>query len=102
MASAEGIGSLLEVGTGYVADCEDDVPLHTHLPYISGTSLEEGILALAGLKDDDSRLVVAEQVEELVHELWGPELDGQCGVERLEVADGGGRGRGVVQVYPRR
>ena len=31
-----------------------------------------------------------------MHELWGPQLDGQCGVESLEVADAG-----VVPEYPR-
>ena len=96
MISAEGVGSLLEVGTQYVADCEDDVPLCAHLPYMSGTSLEEGILAPASLKYGDSGLVVAEQVEELVCKLWGPQLDGQCGVEIFEVADGW-----VVPEYPR-
>ena len=39
-------------------------------------------MASAALKDEDSGLVVAEQVEELVHELWGPQLDGQCSIER--------------------
>ena len=101
MVLAEGVGSLLEAGTRYVADCEGNVPLCTHLPYISGTSLKEGILALgilvlASLKDCDSCLDVAEQVEELVHELWGPQLDGQCGVESFEVAD-----EGVFPEYPR-
>ena len=85
---AEGIGSLLEVSTRYVADCEGDVPLCTHLPYISGASLEERILPLSSLKYGNSGLVVADQVEELVCKLWGPQLDGQCGVESLEVADG--------------
>ena len=90
VASAEGISGLMEVGTRYVAHCEGDVvPLHAHLPYISGASLEEGILALASLKDGDSGLVVAEQVEELVHELWGPQFDDQCCVENLELTDGG-------------
>ena len=95
VVSAEGVGSLLEVGTRYVADCEGDVPLREHLPYISGASLEEGVLAPASLKDGDSGLVVAEQVEKLVHKLWGPQLDGQCGDESLEVADGV-----VVPEYP--
>ena len=71
VVSAEGVGSLLEVGTRYVADCEGDVPLYAHLPYISGASLEEGILAPSSMKDGESSLVVAEQVEELVRELWG-------------------------------
>ena len=43
-----------------MANCEGDVPLHTCLPYLPGASLEEGILALASLKDGDSGLVVAE------------------------------------------
>ena len=90
MESAEGVGSLLEVGTWYVADYEGDVSLRARLPCISGTSLEEGILAPADLKDGDSCLVVTEQVEELVHELWGPQLDDQCSIESLEVADEGG------------
>ena len=85
--SAEDVSSFLEVGTWYVADCEGDVPLHAHLPYISGASLEEGILAPAGLKDGDNGLVVAEQVDEFVRELRIPQLDGQCDVESLEVAD---------------
>ena len=72
-----------------MADCEGDVPLHAHLPYISGATLEEGILAHACLKDGDSGLVVAEQVDKLMHELWGPQLGGQCGVDSLEVADWG-------------
>ena len=76
VVSAEGVGSLLEVGTQYVADCKGDVPLRTRLLYISGASLEERILALAHLKDGDGGLVVAEQVEELVCELWGPQLNG--------------------------
>ena len=97
MISAEGVSNLLEVGIRYVADCDGDEPLHAHLPYISGAGLEEGILALAGLKDGDSGLVVAEQVEQLVHKLWGPQLDGQCGVESLELAD-----EGAVPEYPRR
>ena len=66
MKSAECVGSFLEVGTRYVADCESDVPLHTHLPYISGTSLEKGMLAPAVVKNGDISLVVAEQVDELV------------------------------------
>ena len=94
---AEGIGSLMEIGTRYVADCEGDVPLRAHLPYISDASLKEGILAPASLKDCESSLVIAKQVEELVHELWGPQLDGKCGVESLEVAAGG-----VAPEYPRR
>ena len=53
VVSAEGIGSHLHGGTLYVADCEGDVPLHTHLPYISGTSLEEHMLVLASLEDGD-------------------------------------------------
>ena len=60
---AEGIGSLREVGARYVAVCEGDVPLRAHLLYVSGPSLEEGILLLASLKDGDSGLVIAEQVE---------------------------------------
>ena len=64
--------------------------------YLSGASLEEGILAPASLKDGDSSLVVAELVDELVCELRSPQLDGQCGVESLEVAD-----EEVVLEYPR-
>ena len=64
MVSAEGIGSLLEGGTQYVADCKGDVPLCARLPYISGTSLQERVLVPSGLKDDDSSLVVTEQVKE--------------------------------------
>ena len=45
-----------------MTDCEGNVPLRIHLPYISGTSLEEGILTLASLKDGDSGLVVTEKV----------------------------------------
>ena len=73
---AEGIGSLLEGGTRYVVDCEGDVPLCTHLTYISGTSLEEQNLAPADLEDCDIGLVVTEQVEELMCELGSPHLDG--------------------------
>ena len=97
VVSAAGVGSPLEVGTWYVADCEGHVPLRAHLPYISGASMETGILAPASLKDGDNSLVVAEQVEDLVRKLWGPQLDGQCSIESLEVAD-----EGVVPEYPRR
>ena len=87
--AAEGIGSFLEVGTRYAANWESDVPLHARLPYISGASLEEGVLTPAGLKDGDCGLVVAEQVDELVCEMRSPQLDGQCSVESLKVADEG-------------
>ena len=40
----------------------------------------------ASLKDGDSGLVVAEQVNELVRALGSPQLDGQCDVESLEMA----------------
>ena len=95
MKAAEVVGIFLEVGTQYVADCEGDVPLHVRLPYISGASLKEGILAPDGLKDGDGGLVVAEQGDELVCELRSPQLDGQFGVESLKVADEG------VLKYPR-
>ena len=36
-------------------------------------------------------------MDELVHELWSPQLNGQCGIESLKVAD-----EGVVPEYPRR
>ena len=78
VVSVEGVGSLLEVGTRDVVDCKGDGTLHARLPYISG-------------------LVVGEQAEELVHELWGTQLDGQCVIESLEVAD-----EGLVPEYPRR
>ena len=97
MKSAEGFSSFLEVGIQYVADCEGDVSLCAHLSYISGVSLEEGILVPASLKDGDRGLVVAEQVEQLVRKLWSPQLDVQCIVESLEVTD-----EGVVPEYPRR
>ena len=67
--ATEGVGRFLEVGTWYVADCEGDVPLRAHLPNLSGTGLEEIILAPSGLKDVDSGLVVVVQVDELVCEL---------------------------------
>ena len=70
----EGVGGLLEVGTRYVAYCEGDVPLHARLPYISGTSLEVRNPCPAGLIDGDNGLVLAEQVEELVHEQWAHSL----------------------------
>ena len=95
MNAAEGVGSFLEVGTRYVADCEGDVPLHARPPYISGASLEERILALAGLKDGDGGLVFTEQVDELVQQLRSPQLDGQCIIESLELLD-----EGVVREYP--
>ena len=95
VVSAEGLSSLLEGGTQYVADSEDDVLLYTR--YISGSSLEEQILAPASLEDFDSGLVVAEQVEQLVFELWCPQVDGQSYIERLEVTD-----RRVGPEYPRR
>ena len=65
MVSAEVVSSLLERGTQYVADCEGDVPLHTRLPYISGATLEEQILAPAGLEDDDSGLAVGVRTVEI-------------------------------------
>ena len=71
-----------------MTDCEGDVPLCACLPYISSTSLRGQILASASLKDDDSRLVITEQVEELVCELGSPPLDGQSGIESLEVTNG--------------
>ena len=71
-----------------MANCEGDVPLCTCLPYISGTSLDELFLAPAGLGDDDKILVVAEQVEDLVCELRSQQLDGQSGIESLEVTNG--------------
>ena len=74
-----------------------DVPLHTHLPYISGAGLEEGILTQASLKDGDCSLVFAEQIDKLVCELRSPQLDGQCCIESLKVAD-----EGVVPDYSRR
>ena len=40
------------------------------------------------VQDGDSGLVVAEQLEELVCELWGPQLDGQSGIESHKVIDG--------------
>ena len=80
-----------------MADCEGDVPLSACLPYISGTSMQERVLAQASMKDDDSRLVIAEQVDELVCELWSPQLDGQSGIESLELTN-----RRVVLEYPRR
>ena len=67
--------------------CEGDVPLGASQPNLSSASLEEGILASAGLKDGDCSLVVAEEVNELVGELWSPQLDGQCDVESLKMAD---------------
>ena len=72
-----------------MADCEGDVSLCTHLPYISGTSLEEWVLPPTGLIDDDSSLVVVEQVQQLVCKLGSPQLDGQSGIESLEVTNGG-------------
>ena len=94
--TAEAVGSVLEVGTRYVADCEGDVPLRAHLPYLSGAGLEEGILAPANLKDGDGSLVVVEQMDELVHEVRSPQLDGECGVESLQVADEYSRWEGGV------
>ena len=76
MIAAESVGCFLETGTRYVTDCEGDIPLGAHLPNLSGASLEEGILALTGLKDGDSGLVVTEEVNELVRELSSPQLDG--------------------------
>ena len=94
---AKGMSNFLEVGTRYVADCEGDIPLCARLPYISGTNLEEDILAPASVKNGDVGLVVAEQVDELVCKQWIPQLDGQCGFDSLEVAD-----EGVVPECPRR
>ena len=93
--AAESVGCFLETGTQYVTDCEGDVPLDACQPNLSGASLEEGIIAPAGLKDVDSGLVVTDEVNELVHELRSPQLDGQCGVESLEIAD-----EWVVLQYP--
>ena len=80
-----------------MANCEGDVPLCACLLYISGTSLQEWVLPLAGLEDDDSSLFIAEQVEEVVCELRHPQLDGHTGVESLEVTD-----ERVAPEYPRR
>ena len=52
---------------------------------------------MAGLKRDDSSLVITEQVEELVCELGSPQLDGPSGIESLEVTNGR-----VAPEYPRR
>ena len=60
-------------------------PLCACLPYISGTNLQEWVLATAGLKDDDSSLVITQQVGEVVCELGNPQLDGQSSGESLEV-----------------
>ena len=70
--AAEGVGCFLEMGTRYVADGEGDVPLGTLLPYLSGAGLEEGILASTSLKDGDSSLVIAEEMDELMLELRSP------------------------------
>ena len=88
--AAEVVGCFLEVGTRYVTDYEGDVPLCACLPYLSGASLEEGIFALAGLKDVGSGLPVTVQVDEWVRKLRSPQLDGQCSVKSLEMADEGG------------
>ena len=87
LIAAEGIGCFLEMGTRYVTICECDIPLRAHLPYLSGASLKEGILAPAGLKDGDSGLGVTEQVDELAREVRSPQLDGLCGIESFEMAD---------------
>ena len=71
-----------------MADYEHGVPLCTCLPYIPGTSLQERVLAPASLKDDDCSLIIAEQMEKLVCELGIPQLDGQSGIESLEVTNG--------------
>ena len=96
LIAAECVCSFLEVGTRDVADCKGDVPLRARLPYISSAGLEEGILTPAGLKDGDCGLVVTEQFDEIVHKLRIPQLDGQGGVESLEVAD-----EGIVPEYSR-
>ena len=46
------------------------------------------VLATASVKDDDSSLVITELVEQLVCELGSPQLDGQSGIESLEVTNG--------------
>ena len=46
-----------------MTDYDSDVQLCACLPYIPCTSLQERILAPASLKDDDSRLVIEEQIE---------------------------------------
>ena len=58
-----------------------------HICNNSSTSCEEWVLAPADLEDDNSSLVVTEQVEELVCELGSPQLDGQSSVESLESVD---------------
>ena len=72
-----------------MADYEGDVPLFACLPYISGASLQEWVLAMASLKNDDCSLVITEQVEKLVCKLGCPQLDGQRSIESLEVTNGG-------------
>ena len=59
-------------------------------------SLQKQVLVLAGLKDE-SNMVIAEQVDELVCELGSPQLDGQRGIEILKVINGR-----VALEYPRR
>ena len=66
-----------------MADCKGDVSLCACLPYI---------LALTSLKDDDCGLIITEQVEKLVFELGSPQLDGNSGIETLEVTH--------VRVFP--
>ena len=85
--AAESIGCFLKTSTRYVTYCEGDVPAGASQANLSSASLEEGILAPAGLKDGDSSLVVAEEVNELVGELRSPQLDGQCSIESLKIAD---------------
>ena len=87
MVSADDILSILKRSTRYVADGEGDVPLCA-LPYISGTSLQEQVLALASLKDDDCGLVISEHMEKLMYKLGSPQRDGQSSIGSLKVTNG--------------
>ena len=65
----------------------------SHCAHVCHISLAQGcrnkfLPWLAGLEDDDSSLVIAEQVEEVVGKFGSPQLYGQRGIESIEVTNG--------------
>ena len=58
-----------------MAYCQGDVPRCASEPDVPGTSLDEGIPALASLKDGHLRGIFKEEVDQLPSEVRGPDLD---------------------------
>ena len=66
MIAAEGVDCFLEMGTWYVTICKCDIPLCTHLPYLSGASLEGGRLGGRSSAKDGRVVAVTGTSEALV------------------------------------